>query len=253
MDSAKLGLLTTLVLGIFILIGALIAFLAKKKERVVDFSIGLALGVMVMLGLKELLPEIIEHLGLKHIYLFIIFGIIGYALLKVLDNFIPDHDDEHMTNHERKENLIHIGVMTAVALTLHNIIEGMAVYSTLITDSHLGFSMMLGIGFHNIPLGMVIASAFHQSSDNIYKTILSILAISLSTFAGGLIMYFLNITTINSIVLGMLLSLTLGMVVFITINELVPRAKASKNKKTTIIAFAIGLILVIASAFIHVH
>ena len=158
-----------------------------------------------------------------------------------------------MTNHERKENLIHIGVMTAVALTLHNIIEGMAVYSTLITDSHLGFSMMLGIGFHNIPLGMVIASAFHQSSDNIYKTILSILAISLSTFAGGLIMYFLNITTINSIVLGILLSLTLGMVVFITINELVPRAKASKNKKTTIIAFAIGLILVIASAFIHVH
>ena len=64
MDRAKLGLLTTLVLGLFILIGSLIAFLVKKKERVVDFSIGLAFGVIVMLILRELLPELIEHLGL---------------------------------------------------------------------------------------------------------------------------------------------------------------------------------------------
>lgn len=253
MDSAKLGLLTTLVLGVFILIGALIAFLVKKKERVADFSIGLAFGVIVMLIIRDLIPELIEHLGLKHIYLFIIFTIIGYAILKVLDNFIPDHDDEHMTNKERKDNLMHIGVMTAVALVLHNIIEGMAVYSTIITDSHLGFTMMLGVGFHNIPLGMVIASAFHQSSDNLSKTTLGILAISLSTFAGGLIMFFLNITTINPIILGILLSITLGMLLFITISELIPRIKATKNPKTTIAAIALGLILVITASFIHIH
>ena len=253
MDSAKLGLLTTLVLGIFIIIGALIAFLIKKKERVVDFSIGLAFGVIVMLILRELIPELIEHLGLKHIYIFIIFTTLGFFILKWLDNFIPDHDDEHMNHHERKENLIHIGVMTSVALVLHNIIEGMAVYSTIITDSHLGFAMMLGIGFHNIPLGMVIASAFHQSSENMSKTILGLLAISLSTFVGGLIMFFLSITTINPIVLGILLSITLGMLLFITINELIPRIKATKNKKTSIIGIAIGLILVIIASFIHIH
>ena len=70
MDNAKLGLLTTLLLGIFILIGALVAFIAKKKEKVSDFSIGLALGVMVMLVILDLLPEIIENLGLKYIYVF---------------------------------------------------------------------------------------------------------------------------------------------------------------------------------------
>ena len=58
---------------------------------------------------------------------------------------------------------------------------------------------------------------------------------------------------INSIILGILLSITLGMVVFITINELIPRAKASKNKKTTIAAILIGLIIVIAASFIHIH
>ena len=77
MDSAKLGLLTTLLLGIFIFIGALIALLIKRKEKVVDFSLGLAFGVLIMLGITHMLPEIIETLGLKYIYLFIIFTAIG--------------------------------------------------------------------------------------------------------------------------------------------------------------------------------
>ena len=85
MDKVKLGLLTTLLLGIFILIGALVAFIAKKKEKVSDFSIGLALGVMVMLVILDLLPEIIENLGLKYIYVFLLGTAFGYFILKILE------------------------------------------------------------------------------------------------------------------------------------------------------------------------
>lgn len=253
MDIAKLGLLTTLLLGIFILIGSVMALIFKRHEKVVEASIGLAFGVIIMLIATELLPEIIHHLGLKHIYLFIIFTAVGFYLLKILDNYIPDHDDEHMTKQERKENLIHIGVMTAIALALHNIIEGMAVYSTIITDSNMGISLLIGIGFHNIPLGMVITSALYQGKDNIYKTILSVLAISSTTFVGGLIMYFLNITVINTIVLGILLSITLGMLLFITANELIPRIKGTTNKKTTIISIIIGVVIVLIASLTHTH
>ena len=253
MDIAKLGLLTTLILGIFILIGSVVALIFKRHEKIVEASIGLAFGVIIMLILTELLPEIIHHLGLKYIYLFIIFTTIGFYVLKILDNYIPDHDDEHMTAKERKENLIHIGVMTAIALALHNIIEGMAVYSTIITDSNMGLSLLLGIGFHNIPLGMVITSALYQGKDNIYKTILSVIAISSSTFIGGLIMYFLNISALNTVVLGILLSITLGMLLFITSNELIPRIKASTNKKTTIISMIIGIVIVLIASFTHTH
>ena len=253
MDIAKLGLLTTLLLGIFILIGSTVALIFKRHEKVVEASIGLAFGVIIMLIATELLPEIIHHLGLKHIYLFIIFTAVGFYVLKILDNYIPDHDDEHMTKQERKENLIHIGVMTAIALALHNIIEGMAVYSTIITDSNMGISLLIGIGFHNIPLGMVITSALYQGKDNIYKTILSVLAISSTTFIGGLIMYFLNITAINTIVLGILLSITLGMLLFITANELIPRIKGTTNKKTTIISIIIGVVIVLVAAITSPH
>lgn len=250
MSSQQIGLLTTLLLGIFIIIGSLIAFLINRKQKVVDFSLGLAFGVIVMLMIMDLLPEVIEQLGLKYIYLFIIFTFIGFVLLKILDKFIPDHEEEKMTKKELQDNLAHIGVITALALTIHNIIEGMAVYSTVISNTSMGVALTLGIGFHNIPLGMVIAGTLHQSKQNTSKTILSILVVSLSTFIGGLIMFFLNIETVNPIVSGILLSITLGMLLFISFDELLPRIKETKNKKTTYIGIGVGiLILLIASLF----
>ena len=252
MDSAKLGLLTTLLLGVFIIIGALVAFLIKRKERVVDFSLGLAFGVIVMLILTHMLPETIELLGLKYIFIFLIFTILGYMILKLLDNFIPDHDDDGkgMDKEELKENLIHIGVITSIALVLHNVIEGMAVYSTVLSDASLGLAVTLGIGFHNIPLGMVIAGTFYQSNENIYKSILSILFVSLSTFAGGLIMFFLGLSSISPIISGILLSVTLGMLIFISMTELLPRIKNTKNKKVTYLGITIGVIIQLIALFI---
>lgn len=252
MDSAKLGLLTTLLLGLFIIIGALIAFLIKRKERVVDFSLGLAFAIIVMLILTDMLPEIIEHLGTKHIYLFIIFTAAGYGILKLLDNFIPDHDDDGRMDsaHEKKENLVHIGIITSLVLVLHNIIEGMAVYSSVISNTTLGLSITLGIGFHNIPLGMVVAGTFHQSKENLSKTILSIIAVSLSTFIGGLILFFLDLKAISSTILGILLSITLGMLLFISISELFPRLRATKNKRAALTGIAIGVIIQLIAFFL---
>lgn len=250
MKIEQIGLLTTLILGIFIIIGALIAFVMKKREKIIDFSLGLAFGVIIMLMIADLLPEIIEQLGLKYIYLFIIYTALGYFLLKFLDNFIPDHEETKMSKKDLKNNLIHIGVVTSLALFLHNIIEGMAVYSTVITDKNLGVAMSLGIGFHNIPLGMVIATTLYQSNTNMSKTILGILSVALSTFVGGLILFFLNLHTISSVILGALLSTTLGMLIFIALDELLPRIKTSKNNKVTYVGIALGVIILLIATVI---
>lgn len=253
MDNAKIGLLTTLLLGVFILIGALVAFSVKKKEKVVDFSIGLALGVIIMLSILDLLPEIIEHLGLKYIHIFLIGSIAGYFILKLLDRFIPDHDHEEKTNlnkGELRENLIHIGIVTSLALILHNIVEGMAVYGTILSNTKLGVAVTIGIGFHNIPLGMVIAATFYQSNENIWKTIAIISMVALSTFLGGLIMFFLNINTISPVILGTLLSITLGMIIYIAFSELIPRVRESKNKKVCYVGMAIGLMFLLISTLL---
>ena len=111
-------------------------------------------------------------------------------------------------------------------------------------------SLTLGIGFHNIPLGMVIAGTFHQSNQSISKTLLSVLLVSLSTFAGGLLMFFLGINSISPLISGILLSITLGMLIYITFTELFPRIKETKNKKQATIGIIIGVMIQIIAHFI---
>lgn len=250
MERYKIGLITTLLLGIFIVIGALIALLANKKSKVVEFSIGLAFGVIVTLIVTDLLPEIFETLGFRYIYVWLIGMVAGFLILKILDNFIPDHHEHKMSKEESNENLVHIGVMTSLALVLHNIIEGMAVYSSCLSDASFGIALTLGIGFHNIPLGMVISSSFYHSTKNFKKTIITVLIVSLSTFFGGFVMYLLKLTEISSMLLGVLLSLTLGMLIFIIIDELLPRISDIKNKKISFIGILVGVALLVLSMFI---
>ncbi len=250
MNQVRIGLITTLLLGIFIMIGALLAFVVKRKQKVVDFSLGLAFGVILMLIVTDLLPEIIELFGLHHIFFLLLFTVLGFVLLKILDQFIPDHEEEKMTKKELKNNLVHIGIVTSCALILHNMIEGMAVYSTILTDATLGLAVTLGIGFHNVPLGMVIAATFYQSNESMAKTLGVLALVSFSTFLGGLLMFFLNITTIHSLVLGILLSITLGMLIFIAFDELFPRIKETKNKKISYLGMGIGIFILCIAYFL---
>ena len=249
MNQNQVGLITTLLLGVFILLGALIALTVKRKQKIVDFSIGLAFGVITTLLLTDLLPEVFDSLGLGRIYLFFIFSVLGFGLLKGLDHYIPDHHDHKMNKKEWDENLVHIGIVTTMALVLHNIIEGMAVYSTALSDSSLALALSIGVGFHNIPLGMVIMSSFYQSTSDKKKAALSIGLVSISTFVGGLIMYLFKFTSVNEIVLGIMLSITLGMLIYIVVDELLPRIVHSKGRETSIWGAAAGIILVVLSVF----
>lgn len=250
MKSEYIGLLTTLLLGIFILIGTLIAFLAKKRQKIIDFSLALAFSVIIMLIVFDLLPEISELLSLKYIWLFLIGVVVGYVLLKVLDNFIPDHNDNKMNNKELKENLAHIGIVSSIALVIHNIIEGMAVYQTVLSSSTTGLMLAIGVGFHNLPLGMVIATTFYQANQSKKKTLIATCAISLSTLLGGVIMFLLNNQTVNSVLLGTLLSITLGMLLYIAFSELYPRVKKVKYKTARNIGILLGIIIMIISILI---
>lgn len=247
MQNYQIALLTTFIVGIFILIGAGIALLIDKKEKIIDFSIGLAFGVIIGLIITDLLPEIFETFGFRRFYLFLIFTVIGYLILRTLDHFIPDHHEHHMNKKEANENMIHIGIITTLTLILHNIIEGMAIYSSAISSPNLGVTLALGIGFHNIPLGMIIASSFYNSSKTKTKAFISIALVSLSTLLGGAIMYLFNLTEINELFLGILLSTTLGMLIFIVLDELLPRIKHTKETKIVRIGIAVGIIFLCIS------
>ncbi len=250
------ALLLTLLVGLFIVLGTAIIFITKNNKKIVQFSISTAFGVMASLIILELLPESFEHLseGLETwqaVGCLLFFIIIGVLLLKALDLFVPDH---HEKEHEKvdEENLTHIGIVASVALILHNIIEGMAIYTSVLSSLELGILMCIGVGLHNIPMGMVIASTFYTSKKHLKRTIGIVFLTAISTLFGGLLMFFMS-GMLNEFLLGILLAITTGMVLYIAVFELFPHLVEHKKEKGTITGVLLGVALLLVSVLLGGH
>lgn len=227
-----MALLLTLFLGLFFLAGVLISKLSTKTEFVECVSIAVAMGAMIALGIFDLLPEAFS--GEIKWYLAIIFIALGIGLLKVLDLFIPEHD----------ENLEHIGIISVVAITLHNIIEGMTVYSIASQSINSGTAMAVGVGLHNIPMGMLIYTTL--KNDRGWKEYVLIILSVVSTFIGGIIMAAMS-TILSDIVVNYLVCIALGMVIYIIAFELLPSVLHAENKRVSIISSVAGFAVVLLS------
>lgn len=248
-----MGLIVTLILGIFILIGVLVIKITKNSKVVEQLSISIALGTMSTLVITELLPEVFETFKtdniLNTILIIFLLVMLGIGILKLLDKFVPEHDNEHSLSHEcTEENLMHIGIVSSLAIILHNIIEGMAVYSMTIESVKLGLLVALGVGLHNIPMGMVIYSTLEKEKKN--KKIILLSLVVLSTFIGGLLMLLIS-NLLNELVMGILICITLGMLLYIIIFELIPHILHSKNKLLSIIGIVIGVLVILISSMLE--
>lgn len=245
-------LFITLLVGLFTVLGSLLVFLSKNNKKFINFSVCLAFGVMVALGILELLPESFELISMHirkpyHVLMLLLCVVVGFAIIKTLDNFVPDHEHDHKHDKEHKLNLFHIGIVSSVALVLHNIIEGITLYSTLVMSLGAGIMMGVAIGIHNIPLGMVIASTFYKKTNSKLKTVLISAFISLSTFMGGVLAYLCSGYVMSELFEGVLLAITFGMLIYITCFELLEQIKEIENKKFSVGVIILGVIIMLIS------
>ena len=257
------ALLLTLLVGLFILLGSFIGLNYKDNKRFTDFSISVAFGVIISLILFELLPETFEVLNgeigvVRTIFVIIILSLIGITLLKLLDLFVPHHEHEvhhkhqHSSDKCHNDHLYHIGIMSSIGVIAHNIIEGMSLYLVSSTSLISGILLCIGIGLHNIPMGLVISSTLTSSNFSKNKVLKISLIVSIATFIGGILMFMIG--GVNELVEGILLGLTLGMLIYISIFELFHQIYHMKNKKITITGIVVGIILLVISILLgHTH
>ena len=257
------ALLLTLLVGLFILLGSFIGLNYKNNKKFTDFSISVAFGVIISLILFELLPETFEVLNgeigvVRTIFVIIILSLIGITLLKLLDLFVPHHEHEAHHKHQHSsdkchnDHLYHIGIMSSIGMIAHNIIEGMSLYLVSSTSLISGILLCIGIGLHNIPMGLVISSTLTSSNFSKNKVLKISLIVSIATFIGGILMFMIG--GVNELVEGILLGLTLGMLIYISIFELFHQIYHMKNKKITITGIVVGIILLVISILLgHTH
>ncbi len=241
------GLILTIIAGLFFLIGGLISLKITNKTKLESFSVALSFMVMLGLILFDLSPELQELLDFNqtsNIIISLIFVILGFIILKILDIFIPDHHHEHHKKNDNKKehisHLHHIGLITIISLIFHNILEGGAIFGLTINNLKVGLLIALSVALHNIPLGTHIFSFLDIKENKV-----SLVLLTLSSFIGGLI--FLLLGNINSLLLGIITSLTIGMLIYIIFVELFPELLKNSKAQETKIGLLLGLIIEIIS------
>lgn len=246
------ALLLTILVGLFFLIGIVITKFIKKKKELSLFSTGLAFTVMLGMILFDIIPEISE--GLKEVptnqeWLIIIgFTALGMLLLKGLDLLVPHHHHEHHENEKNKkehnEHLFHVGFVTCLSLMLHNCLEGISIYVTGITDFKLGLMMTLAVALHNIPLGIEVGVGLSASQHKKNTKLVSIVLLTLSSFLGAFVLMLFG-HELNEVVLASLLCITFGMLIYISLFELLREIWNNRRSKLVYGGIALGVLLTI--------
>lgn len=245
-----LAILLTLIVGLSFIIGILITKFTTKKKELTLFATGMSFAVMLGMIMIDIIPEIGENIreypNNEKWLIIIIFTFIGMGLLKGLDSLIPHHNHNHKEQEKNKkehnDHLFHIGFVTSISLILHNILEGISIYITAITNMNLGLMMALAVSLHNIPLGIEISAGMNatKSKEKIKRMIITLLM--LSSFIGAFLLFLFKIK-LNSFLICALLCTTFGMLIYIALFELLKEIWCYRKNKVTYYGILTGLVI----------
>lgn len=240
MTNSMYGLLFTFLVGIFFLVVLFVSKFLQQKKNFLVFLLGLTFSLMIGMALFGLIPEAIEVLSsLKNYYLIIFISSLGgFLITLILDKFVPDHHehDEKIN----KNNLMHISIMTTLAIVIHNFVEGASLYTVTLNNPKTGFLMFIATILHNIPFGLTIMLSLKGKIKG--RNLVLLTSLVLSTLAGAI---FVNLFTLKETILGILISITMGMILYISLFEIFGEIKQAKNNKYNYLGIISGLIIVI--------
>ncbi|EAI6103069.1 zinc transporter ZupT [Campylobacter jejuni] len=280
-EQIFIAMLLTLFAGFSTAIGSIIAFFSRKDDlRVLSLGLGFSAGVMIYISFMEILPTALkdfknhydshwaELLGLA-----CFFG--GILISLLIDKLIP----EDVNPHEPKKDLSELkicplpqkgqnppkfhpgeklhqintkalkrtGIFTALAIAIHNFPEGFATFISSLDNLTLGIAIAIAVAIHNIPEGLAVSlPIYHATGDKkkafIYSA-LSGFAEPLGAFVGALIL----LPFIGDLTLAISFAVIAGIMVFISLDELLPAAKTYDKAHDSLYGLILGMAIMALS------
>ena len=247
MNITTYSFLLTFIAGFSTLIGSLLIFFKVNTNKIIIGALAFASGVMFAVSISDLIPEAISLLTYKNyieIPLIAIFVTIGMVLSMLIDKYLP-------TNENYSQNgLFRVGIISMLAIILHNIPEGIATFMATSSDINLGISLTIAIALHNIPEGISIAVPIYYSTKSRGKALLYTFISGISEPFGALLAFLFLKPFINNLAMGLLMAIIAGIMTHIAFYELLPTSKKYNNHKLTYIFFIIGFLFMIINHFI---
>ena len=139
MNNLFFSFITTSLAGFSTLLGILAIFFNKKgREKLISCSLIFSSGIMLFIYIFDLIPSSISYLN--SIYQFIPSLIIG--LVFIIFGFLLTHTINNFLN-EEKNTLYKVGIISMIALIIHNIPEGCSCYASQINwEYNIGYYML---------------------------------------------------------------------------------------------------------------
>ena len=237
-------LILTSLAGLATLIGVIPIFIKiKNKDYIIASACAFASGVMICISIFDLIPESLRYLSINYnsflvIFLCLIFMIVGIILSMILDNYI----DKVSSN----GSLFKVGILSMIAIILHNVPEGIVTFIVSNRNIMLGISICIAIALHNIPEGISIAIPIYYSTKNKKKAIFYTFIASLSEPIGAILTGLFLINYVNDTILGLLFAFIAGIMIQISSYKLLPTG-SDYNKKISYIFFIVGFIIMLFS------
>ncbi|MEN8686189.1 MAG: zinc transporter ZupT [Desulfuromonadales bacterium] len=253
----------TLFAGLATGIGSALAFFARTTNtRFLSLSLGFSAGVMLYVSFVEIFfkakTELIGSLGeVTGTWVTVGSFFAGIALIGIIDKLVPNYENPHelhsieemdkgLQNLPQNEahdfgKLRRMGLFTALAIGIHNFPEGLATFTATLTDPNLGIAIAVAVAIHNIPEGIAVSVPIYYATGSRLKAFKLSFLSGLSEPVGALVGYLLLMPFFSPMVFGILFASVAGIMVFISLDELLPSAEEFGEHHLTIIGVIAGM------------
>jgi len=248
----------TLIAGLATGIGSLIAFFTSTTNtKFLSVTLGFSAGVMIYVSMVEIfvkakvaLTAAVGDVPGNWLTVAGFFG--GMVLIALIDKFVPEQGNPHeprkvedMNKQQGKPSedqaLLKMGTFTALAIGIHNFPEGIATFTSALHDPALGIAITIAIAIHNIPEGIAVAVPIYFATKSKKKAFKLSFLSGLAEPIGALVAFLILMPFLNDIIFGLIFSAVAGIMVFISLDELLPAAKKYDSGHLSIYGLIAGM------------
>jgi len=251
-ENAAAALALTALAGVSTGIGSAIAyFIRRPRIAYLAFALGLSAGVMIYVSFVELLPMATGAIG--ELWSVLVF-FLGILFIGAIDLLVPEPQNPHnfqgMAEPEdphQDRQLMRTGLLTALAIGIHNFPEGLATFAAALSNLRLGTFIAIAIAIHNIPEGIAVSVPVFYATGSKNKAFVYSFLSGISEPVGALIGYLILMPFLTPALLAAILSFIAGIMIYISLDELLPVAHRYGHGHLVIGGIVIGMAIMAAS------
>jgi ZIP family zinc transporter len=255
--SILIAFALTLFAGLSTGIGSAMAFFARRTStKFLSVALGFSAGVMIYISFVEIFPTAqdclageLGRVGGRWVTAIAFFG--GIVVIGIIDRLTPSFDNPHeihkieeMDDPQlalRYRKLYRMGLLAAMAIAIHNFPEGIATFAAALKDVKLGIPIAAAIAVHNIPEGIAVSIPIFYATGNRKKAFYYSFLSGLAEPCGALLGYLIMFWFFNDIAFGILFAAVGGIMVFISLDELLPAAREYGEHHLSIYGMVAGM------------